>query len=75
MKTKADGAKLELWKKRLSDAQAGYSDTLNAIRENEALYDGTKEVDGNPNSANSPTKKATSMRNIICELIDVQVDV
>lgn len=75
MKKKTDGAKLELWKKRLSDAQAGYSDTLNAIRKNEALYDGTKEVDGNPNSAARPTKKATSMRNIICELIDAQVDV
>lgn len=66
--------KRDKWKSRLENARLAYKDKLAEIRKNEKLYDGTREVNGNPNTNVSAKDLAINVRNIEYELIESQVD-
>lgn len=69
--TKED-KKLEKWRGKLETARLAYSDTLSKMKQNEKLYDGTREVlrpDGT-----YAVKESSNVRNICYELIETQVD-
>lgn len=69
-----DSKKLNKWKSRLEKARNAYGDDLNHIQRREDLYNGTREVQGNPNTRKSANKLAVNVRNITYELIESQVD-
>lgn len=64
--------KLDKWRGKLENARIAYSQTLSDIKQNEKLYDGTREVlrpDGT-----YATKESCNVRNICYELVESQVD-
>jgi len=66
--------KRDKWRSRLETSRIAYSSTLREIAKNQGVYEGTREVNGNPNS-NIPAKDlAINVRNITYELIESQVD-
>lgn len=69
-----DNKKLKKWQTKLENARLAYADTIKAINTNEKVYDGTREVQGNPNSMVTPNKLACNVRNISYELVESQVD-
>jgi len=66
--------KLNKWKSKLEKARMAYQSDLSAIERRNDLYNGTREVQGNPNSGKNSTKLAVNVRNITYELIESQVD-
>ncbi|MED9905279.1 MAG: hypothetical protein UFG06_14005 [Lachnospiraceae bacterium] len=68
-------AKISKRRSQYEEAKIAYSNDLSEMTENEALYNGTRNVQGNPNKPwKSPTKVAINVRNIVYELIESQVD-
>lgn len=66
--------KRDKWRGKLDTARMAYKTTLVEIAKNQAVYEGTREVNGNPNT-NVPAKdKSVNVRNIAYELIESQVD-
>lgn len=64
--------KLDKWRSKLETARIAYANTLKAIKTNENMYNGTREVlDMHENVTN---KEACNVRNIVYELIESQVD-
>lgn len=66
--------KISEWKTKLDNARVSYTDELNRIKRRTELYDGSRKVNGNPNSNRQPSKVAINVRNITYELIESQVD-
>lgn len=66
--------KINEWKTKLDNARVSYADELNRIKRRTELYDGSRNVNGNPNSNKAPSKVAINVRNITYELIESQVD-
>ena len=66
--------KLIKWQGRLEVARQSYENEIKDMRDNEKLYEGTREVQGNPNSDQPVTKVSSQVRNITYELIETQVD-
>ena len=66
--------KINEWKTKLDNARVSYTDELNRIKRRTELYDGSRNVNGNPNSNKAPSKVAINVRNITYELIESQVD-
>lgn len=66
--------KINEWKTKLDKARNSYSDELERIRRRDELYNGTRHVNGNPNSYKQASKIAINVRNITYELIESQVD-
>ncbi len=66
--------KINEWKTKLDKARDSYSDELERIRRRDELYNGTRQVNGNPNSYKQASKIAINVRNITYELIESQVD-
>ena len=66
--------KLNKWKNKLEKARTAYSDRLRDIERWDALYNGTREVQGNPNTRRNATKLAINVRNISYEFVESQVD-
>ena len=71
--TKED-KKRDKWRSKLENARIAYGSTLTEIKKNQGIYEGTREVNGNPNTNITPTKLAINVRNIAYELIESQVD-
>ena len=69
-----ENKKLKEWSRKLENAKLAYSDALKDIKTNEKVYDGTREVLGNPNTQVEATKLACNVRNISYELVESQVD-
>ena len=69
-----ESAKLQEWKKKFDNAKSSYSNSLTDMKHWQKLYDGTREVNGNPNSSRGATKVSINVRNIAYELIESQVD-
>jgi len=66
--------KRDKWRGKLENARIAYSKTLAEISKNQAVYEGTREVNGNPNT-NAPARDlSVNVRNIAYELIESQVD-
>ena len=66
--------KRDKWRGKLENARIAYSSVLREINKNQAVYEGTREVNGNPNT-NIPAKDVSvNVRNIAYELIESQVD-
>lgn len=72
--TPEENKKMRKWSLKLENARNAYSETLRNIKTNEKVYDGTREVQGNPNTYVEPTKLACNVRNISYELVESQVD-
>lgn len=66
--------KLENWKRKYESAEMAYSDNLRKMTSYEDLYNGSRNVNGNPNKGNNATKVSINVRNITYELIETQVD-
>lgn len=66
--------KLENWKRKYESAEMAYSDNLKRMTAYEDLYNGSRNVNGNPNKGNNATKVSINVRNITYELIETQVD-
>ena len=66
--------KINKWKNKFEKARNAYGDDLNRIKRWEDLYNGTRKVQGNPNSTLNASKLAVNVRNLTYELIESQVD-
>ena len=66
--------KRDNWRGKLENARIAYSSTLQEISKNLAVYEGTREVNGNPNKGIPARDLAINVRNIAYELIESQVD-
>lgn len=66
--------KRDKWRGKLETARIAYSRTLAEIKKNQDIYEGTREVNGNPNTNVSAKDLAINVRNIAYELIESQVD-
>ena len=62
------------WKTKLDNARVSYAEELTRIKRRNELYDGSRNVNGNPNSNKASKKVAINVRNITYELIESQVD-
>ena len=70
-----ESAKLTKARRQYETAKSAYSGELSKMTENEALYNGAREVKGNPNKpSKSPKKLSINVRNIAYELIESQTD-
>lgn len=66
---------LRLWQERLEKARQAARPELDLMDWREDLYAGTREIRKGANSAAAgPAKKASTVRNIVCELIEAQID-
>ena len=66
--------KRDKWRGKLENARIAYASVLTEIGKNQAVYDGTREVNGNPNTNVSAKDVSINVRNIAYELIESQVD-
>ena len=66
--------KRDKWRGKLEQARIAYSSTLKEINKYQAIYEGTREVNGNPNKGVGAKDVAIQVRNIAYELIESQVD-
>ena len=66
--------KRDKWRGKLENARIAYSSTLKEIAKNQAVYEGTREVNGNPNTNIAAKDVSINVRNIAYELIESQVD-
>lgn len=70
----AEDKKRDKWRGKLENARIAYSSTLRDINKNQAVYEGTREVNGNPNTNIAARDVSINVRNIAYELIESQVD-
>ena len=70
----AEDKKRDKWRNKLENARIAYSSTLHEISKNQGVYEGTREVNGNPNTNATAKDLAINVRNIAYELIESQVD-
>ena len=70
----AEDKKRDKWRNKLENARIAYSSTLQEISKNQGVYEGTREVNGNPNTNVAAKDLAINVRNIAYELIESQVD-
>ena len=70
----AEDKKRDKWRNKLENARIAYSSTLHEISKNQGVYEGTREVNGNPNTNVTAKDLAINVRNIAYELIESQVD-
>lgn len=66
--------KLNKWKNKFEKARIAYGNDLKSIERRDDLYNGTRKVQGNPNSNRNANKLAVNVRNLTYELIESQVD-
>ena len=66
--------KLNKWKNKLEKARIAYASNLTDIERWDDLYNGTRKVQGNPNSGRNASKLAINVRNISYEFVESQVD-
>ena len=66
--------KRDKWRSKLEQARIAYANTLKEISKNQGIYEGTREVNGNPNTNIAAKTLAINVRNIAYELIESQVD-
>lgn len=71
--TKED-KKRDKWRGKLENARIAYSKSLTEIKKCQGIYEGTREVNGNPNTGATARDLAINVRNIAYELIESQVD-
>ena len=67
-------AELNKWKQRYQKARSAYMDRLDEMTKFDAYYNGTRQMEGNPNTGKSAKKLANNVRNIVYELVESQVD-
>ena len=70
----AEDKKRDKWRSKLENARIAYASTLKEIKKNQGIYEGTREVNGNPNTNVAAKDLAINVRNIAYELIESQVD-
>jgi len=66
--------KRDKWRGKLENARIAYATVLQEIGKNQAVYEGTRQVNGNPNTNISAKNLSINVRNIAYELIESQVD-
>ena len=70
----AEDKKRDKWRSKLETARIAYADTLREVNKCQGVYEGTREVNGNPNTNVAAKDLAINVRNIAYELIESQVD-
>ena len=70
----AEDKKRDKWRGKLETARIAYASTLKNITKMQGIYEGTREVNGNPNTNIAAKDVAINVRNIAYELIESQVD-
>jgi len=65
---------LSMWQSRLDDAKSKYSEDISKMRKYNSYYEGSREVEGNPNKNKKPSKVSANVWNIVYELIESQVE-
>lgn len=70
---KKERALLKLWQERLQKSRAAYAAELGRMSEYEALYRGTHEIDPVRGGTVKRPKQATSVRNVVAELVEAEV--
>ena len=70
----AEDKKRDKWRSKLEQARIAYAGTLKEINKFQGIYEGTREVNGNPNTNVAAKDLAINVRNIALELIESQVD-
>ena len=70
----AEDKKRDKWRTKLDNAIIAYQPTLAEIKKMQGIYDGTREVNGNPNTGLSAKEVSINVRNITHELIESEVD-
>lgn len=70
----AEDKKRDKWRGKLENARIAYASTLKHIGKMQGIYEGTREVNGNPNTNVAARDLAINVRNIAYELIESQVD-
>jgi hypothetical protein len=70
----AEDKKRDKWRGKLENARIAYKQALSEISKNQGIYEGTREVNGNPNTNIAAKTLAINVRNIAYELIESQVD-
>ena len=66
--------KRDKWRGKLENARIAYASTLKELTKEQKLYEGTREVNGNPNTNVAAKDVAITVRNAVYELIESQVD-
>lgn len=66
--------KITQWQTRLENAKTAYGAELSAMATYNDYYEGTRNVNGNPNNNKGAKKVSVNVRNIVYELIESQVD-
>lgn len=66
--------KRDEWKTKLENARSAYKDTLEEIKKNEKLYNGSRDVKGNPNTGVPAKDVSMYVSKVAYELIESQVD-
>ena len=66
--------KRDKWRGKLEQARIAYASNLKEINKCQGIYEGTREVNGNPNTGVPARDLAVNIRNIAYELIESQVD-
>lgn len=66
--------KRDKWRGKLENARIAYAKNLSEIKKMQGIYEGTREVNGNPNTNIAAKDLAINVRNITYELIESQVD-
>ena len=70
----AEDKKRDKWRNKLENARIAYASTLKEVNKCQGVYEGTREVNGNPNTNIAAKDLAINVRNIAYELIESQVD-
>lgn len=65
---------LQKWQERLSENLSAYQLELNSMDRRQALYNGTRGIQVIDKESMAETKNANTVRNIVTELIEAQVD-
>ena len=66
--------KRDKWRGKLENARIAYGSTLKELTKEQKLYEGTREVNGNPNTNVAAKDVAITVRNAVYELVESQVD-
>lgn len=66
--------KLSMWQRKYEAAKMAYADNVSKMADYESMYNGSRNVKGNQNKGNTPSKVSINVRNITYELIETQVD-
>ncbi len=70
----SDEKKLRKWQSKYEQAKTAYASEVEDIKRYTKMYEGARQVNGNPNKSQAVSKVAINVRNIVYELLETEVD-